>query len=248
MATVMAHILDDVLDPECQVLGFLRVQPGRRLVEQQQAGFGTQRPSDLHHLAGTVGQAAHQLAAVALQVQEVDDLLHLLAESDLLATHRRQEQNVGKEIRAAMHMAADQQVVEHRFAVEQFGILERPGDAEFGHPMGRCAGHVRAGEGHAPGVGVVEAADDVEDGGLAGTVGADDAEHLAFQDRKRNIPHRMNPPETQRQVLGLEQRRHPSTPGDFALRNRGAAAARSRRGRCRSSATFLPPRSAHSCR
>ena len=182
-------------------------KPRRRLVEQQQARFRTQRPPDFHHLSSAVGKIAHGLPAMALQVQQIDHRFHPFPKRDLLPAHGQQEQHVGQKIGAAMHMAADKQIVQHRLAVEQLRVLERPSDTQLGDPMRGPAGHVFAGEAHAAGIGVVEAADDVEDGRLAGAVRPDDAEHLAFDDIERHVAHGLHAAETQRQVARLEQRR-----------------------------------------
>ena len=100
---------------------------------------------------------------------------------------------------------SDQHVGEHGLVLEQFRILERTGDAEGGDPMRGHVGDVRALEGHGARLGVVETADEVEHRGLAGTVGADDAEHLAGADAEGHVANGLDPTEADRQAAGLEQ-------------------------------------------
>ena len=69
-----AQLVLDVLNPEGHVVGFLHVEPGRGLVEQQQFGFGTQGAGQLNDLAHAIRQARHHGVAVVLQVKKIDDL------------------------------------------------------------------------------------------------------------------------------------------------------------------------------
>ena len=68
--------------------------------------------------------------AVALELDEFDDLLDRLALADFLAPHGRQKQHFGERIGPDAGMAAGEQIVHHRHLREQFAVLEGAGDAE----------------------------------------------------------------------------------------------------------------------
>ena len=69
--------------------------------------------------------------------------------------------------------------VEHRHRRHQLRRLEAARHAQAGDAVGCQAGHVAPAERHPAAVGPVEPGDQVGEGGLAGAVGADDAQHLA---------------------------------------------------------------------
>ncbi len=52
---------------------------------------------------------------------------------------------------------------------------------------------------------LVDTTDQVEDGGLAGAVGADNGEHLALFDRKRHAVHRFDATEVNGEILDFEK-------------------------------------------
>jgi hypothetical protein len=69
--------------------------------------------------------------------------------------------------------SSQHEVVEDRHALEQGDVLERPGHAERGHAVRGEGGRVRPIDHDAAAVGMVEAADQVQHGRLAGAVRAD---------------------------------------------------------------------------
>jgi hypothetical protein len=92
--------------------------------------------------------------------------------------------SLAPEAGAAMHVVADQQVLQHGGVFEQFDVLEGACDAQFGHPMRGRAGERRSVEVDGARGRGVDAADQVEDRGLAGAVGADQREDLACGARR----------------------------------------------------------------
>src|SRR5437867_7839493 len=73
--------------------------------------------------------------------------------------------------------------------------LKRAGDALFAEVRRTPAGDVLAAETNAPGVWSVEPANDIEEGGLAGAIGADEAHDPSLRHREVHGPHRHNPAE-----------------------------------------------------
>jgi hypothetical protein len=100
---------------------------------------------------------------------------------------------------------AQQQVLEHRGVLEQLDVLEGARDAAPGDLVRGHAGDVLVAEDEPPVGGLVDARDEVEDGGLARAVGPDDREHLAHLDLEG---HRVDGPdaaEAHPEVVGREE-------------------------------------------
>ena len=107
-------------------------------------------------------------------------------------------------------MAAEHEVVEHRHVGEQLDVLERARDAD-GRDLVRPAprqlvlsagGAVKQ---DAPALRPVEAADAVEQAGLAGAVGADDGHDLAVVDVEAHAVERGDAAEGERDRLDLKR-------------------------------------------
>ena len=86
---------------------------------------------------------------------------------------------------------------------EQLDVLERARDAEARHRARRQRGDVLAAKADAA-LALVDAADAVEDAGLAGAVGADQREQLAGLDGERQPVQHGEAAEAQGQVLDLQ--------------------------------------------
>jgi hypothetical protein len=101
---------------------------------------------------------------------------------ELHALHRRQEQELGEKARPLVRMPRQQEVLQQGRMLEQLDVLEGAGDAESGDAVRRHVGDVGAVEGELAAGRLVDAAHQIEDGGLAGAVGTDDGEDLALVD------------------------------------------------------------------
>ena len=89
-----------------------------------------------------------------------------------------------------MHVPAEHDVVEHRHAGEQRDVLKRAGDAERGDLRRTQPGDVAALETDRATGRPVEAADHVEQRGLAGAVRTYDRQDLTATDSDRHVLHR----------------------------------------------------------
>ena len=135
-----AEVLLDVLDPEAHALGFFDVQPRRRLVQQQQLRFDAQRAAQFDDLADAVRQIGDQRVAVALQAEEGDHVLDLLAMPQFGAADRRQEGDLRQKADPGMAVPADQQVLQQRRVGKQFDVLEGARDAQAGDLVAPACG------------------------------------------------------------------------------------------------------------
>jgi len=107
-------------------------------------------------------------------------------------------------------VATEHEVVEHGHAPEQGDVLEGARDAELGEPARGQVGDVASLERDAAAVRMVEAADHVEDGRLAGAVGADDRQDLALLGLERHPRHGLHAAERLGRLADLEERAHDS--------------------------------------
>ncbi len=100
--------------------------------------------------------------------------------------------------------SADLHVLQHGHGSERAHDLVGARNA-FLHETERAQpGHVPAAAHHLAGGRLVRAGDHVEERGLAGAVGADEAEDLSAADFKTNVPDRCQPPKELRQMIYLE--------------------------------------------
>jgi len=122
----------------------------------------------------------------------VNEVIGLYATEPGVATGRRSS-SVNPRTRTAARVAlargraearCNQQILEHRDAGERMRHLVGTADPRAAAQVRRGAGDFVAAKHDAPGVGRDVAADQVEQGGLAGAVRPDDAERLSFGERK----------------------------------------------------------------
>ncbi|MCY1368043.1 hypothetical protein D9M69_550020 [compost metagenome] len=211
---------------DLQHLGRLAlVHAGRGLVEQQQARPQRERACDLHAAAVGVREAVGRMVGARREAfaEERDDLARLVAQRFFLAPHRpwlhQRERQLGQctETRHAAHarfhgaqprVCADQHVVEHREVREHAPVLEGTRQAALCELLRGQAGDVVAVEAHLPGIGLVQAGDEVEQRGLARTVRADHAQQFALAHLQVDGVDGREPAEAAHEAADLKQRRH----------------------------------------
>ena len=174
-------------DKAGHVLFFFLVHAAHRLIEQQQLRVERQGAAKFDALSQAVGEAAGRLLAQIFEFEKLDQLLDPGAVRRLLALRQPPIDKGRQDPGAHPHMAAEHDVVEHGHAGKQRDVLKRAGDAERGDAGRPGAGHVPAFEPDRAGVGLVEAADDVEQRGLAGAVRSDDRRQAAAAHRERDV-------------------------------------------------------------
>jgi hypothetical protein len=144
-----------------------------------------------------------------LDLEEVDDLLDELALADLLLPAGAEVEEGLPHRVAHVNVPAQHQVVQHAHVLEQLDVLE--GSC---HPPAGDAARPRAGElvprlrvlveDDVPLLRAVQAADAVQQAGLAGTVGTDHGMDRALPDRHPDTRQRPDAAEAQVHRLGLE--------------------------------------------
>ena len=155
-----------------QVLRLLVGEAGQALVEHQEAAIAGDGAADLHALA--VGERELRGAALRLHLEPQlrEDRRHLVAHIP-----------AGRNALRGRHP----DVVGDGHAVEQADFLKGAAHAAASPQMARHGGAVGAEIADASRARRKVAADDLEQGGLAGAVGADQANDLARADRERHV-------------------------------------------------------------
>ncbi len=210
------ELLTQAQEGDHRVVLLLDGHAGGRLVEQEQRGLGGQRPRHLDQLLHAVGQRAHRLVAVGLEVEEVHQLLGLAPLRDLVPGPPGSREQGVEQVGPHVHVPAEEQVLQARHVLEELDVLEAAADAQLGHPLRRQARDVATAPPHAPRLGAVEAADDVEDARLARAVRPDERRHLALVEGEAD---------------GREGGQAPEVEGDAGELEDGGHAARGRRAR-----------------
>jgi hypothetical protein len=185
------------------------------LVEQEKRRLHGQRPAELDPLLQPVGQLADRRAADVLDLEEVDDLLDLLAMLDLFLQRRPVPEHLPAEVAMHVDRAAGHDVLQRRHALEQGDVLEGAGDALAHGMVWLHRPALDAAESDDAFLRRVEAVDDVEHRGLAGAVGADDGADLALAHVEGDVGDRLDAAEGERDVVHLEQH---VAPGDAVVR------------------------------
>jgi len=159
----------DGLQAAAQVHADLGIQGAQRLIEQQHVGLQGQGAGKCHALLLAAGKLARHAVAQAHQPDEFEQFVAFAAAS------------------AARHfldLQAELDVLRHGHILEQRVVLEDEADIAR---LGGQVGHVAFVQEDLALVGVRQAGDDVEHGGLAAAAGAEQHEELAVLDLQRNV-------------------------------------------------------------
>ncbi len=194
-------------------------QPGRRLVEQQEARLGGQRPGDLEPLQRAEREARRRAVRQRTEAELVEQLAGSLAHPPVLATGA-DARDRPDEPDAALAVLADHHVLEQGHRREQGEVLERAGDAGPGDLVRRQGEQVESVEPHQAGGRVVDATDDVEHRRLARAVGPDQTADLAVVDGEAELVEGDDPAEPHRHFTHVEQRHADrASPSSVSSRN-----------------------------
>src|SRR5918992_3243989 len=198
------------------------VPPRRRLVQEEELGLGGQGPGDLHPPLVSVGEVPGQLVGELVDSHELELLLRLLLPVVLLPAHLRRPENGLEDTLAMMGIGPHDHVLHGRHVLEQADVLERPSDPQPGDLVGlplpwnepeRAGGEdllaVEPDRAHGGGE---DPRDQVEQGGLAGSVRPDEAEDLAFLDDDLDLLERGEAAESLGDVSDLQDRHQEPPP------------------------------------
>jgi hypothetical protein len=181
----VAHVDGQRREEEHQLAPLGGREPGRRLIEQEEARRTGQRHADLELALLAVGQGRHRMVRDRLEPDSLEEIVGRKARG--VRGARAQEA-----VAPARHAAHRQeQVVADREVTEQERRLVRPSEAHPDPLVWRERGDVLAEEADPPGRGREVAGDGVEQRGLAGAVGADQGAALPRGDGERDVLDRL---------------------------------------------------------
>ena len=195
----------DTADLAFEDVHLLMVQAGGGFIEQQQLGLGGQGAGELDALADGERQAAGRPVYVAAQFHELDQFHRPVARAVLLGDDRGQAKRVGEEARPGLAVAADHDVFQHREAIEQRDVLEGAADPLGGDAVAGNGQQGAALEQDVAGTGLVEPAQAVEQGCLAGAVRADQPDDLSGMNVEADLVQRHDATEAYSDVPHAEQ-------------------------------------------
>ncbi len=148
-----------------------------RLVEQQHRGLAGERAGDLDDPLLPQGQRRRAGVRMLAEPAALDLLARLGKQRRLFATV---EPEHGREPAATpAPVRSERDVLQHAARAEQPHVLEGAAEAERREFARGAAGHGLSHQAHLARAGIVDSGDHVEEGALAGAVGADEGMDLA---------------------------------------------------------------------
>ena len=190
-STVSVVLVAERADQLAELVDLGVRQPGGRFVEQQQLRSRRERPRDLDALQRAVRQSDGRPVGEMVERQALED---------------RSRFGSALCVRATVRVAADEHVVEHRQRREQREVLEGASDAEPGDAVRRHSQQILAVEHDTTAGRLVQAADAVEERGLAGAVRPDQRADLALLDREGEVGERDDSAELDPNIFDRQQR------------------------------------------
>ncbi len=172
--------LPDFLQEGHQFLGFPGIESGRRFIQQHEPGLLGQGPGDLQTPGLAVGQGVRGQILPLRQPHQVQQFPGLGPGLGFSLPHPAP----GPQGRQRPHFQAlvppGEDVFQHAHAAEKLDVLESAGQAAPGPLIGGEAHQLLSGKDQPPGRGRQKPVDDIEAGGLARPVGADEGQDLSF--------------------------------------------------------------------
>src|ERR1043166_1081611 len=182
----------DRFDERAEPGGLGGIHPRRRLVQREELGRGREGACHLQAALVSVGQASRRIVGTGADADELEQLQRAPLGVALLAQGRAVSQDRADDAGPGARVPADHHVLERRKVGEQADVLEGARDAGDRHLMGRQPAQRLVVEREAPAVGRVDPGEHVEERGLAGAVGADQAEDFPGRDLERHFAQRLH--------------------------------------------------------
>ena len=194
----------DRVDAVQQILGFGGVHAGGRLVEQQQFHAGGQGACDLELALLAVRQVGRLGGGQSLEVEDAQQVDGLLVHLVLLLPEARGAEDGAAHVVGERLIEVDEHVLLDGELLEQADVLEGSGDAGTHDLIGLFAVHPGSVQPELAFGGLVHAGQQVEHRGLAGAVGADQANEFALVDGHVEVGHGFQTTEGDAEMFGFE--------------------------------------------
>src|SRR4051794_36712334 len=203
-------LVPDLPQQRTEGLGLALGDAARRLVEDEHGRVVGDGHRDVDDAARAGRQLADELVAERAESHQLDEVVDRPRDVVLLSAQRGQaERSRGVVTNRQMPLECLREVLRDGERGEDARVLERPAEAHPRPDVGGEVGDVVTAQAYPPAGRGDEAGQHVEQGRLAGAVGADDTEDLAFVHGDVDIGQRMDATEGDRDGPGLEQCRAP---------------------------------------
>ena len=176
----------DAFDEGAEGFGFSLGDAGGRFVEAEDGLVEGDEPCEFDDAAGTGGEVGDVVARVGSESEEPDDVVSERSLLALALESARETQRGGRQARWVASFGRDLDGLSHGEVGKQRCRLERPSESAPGALSGRRPRDVLAEQGDLA-LRWYEPADGVQQRGLAGTVGADQADGLAWVGNERGV-------------------------------------------------------------
>ncbi len=183
--------------------GFLGVHAGGGLVEEEESGVAGECAGDFQLALVSVGEVAREVVGLVLEADELQKFHGAFAAGVFCLVVAGEAQEGGPEAFLGPGVAADEDVLQDGHVGEESDVLEGAGDAGLGDEVG-LGGQDGALVADLAFGGDVEAGEAVEEGGLAGAVGADETDDLAAVDGEVDVADGGESAESHGDAAGVE--------------------------------------------
>ena len=174
------EFLPQPCDKVHKVLSFLRVHACCRLIQQQELRSGSQRTGNLQTALRAIGQILRCFSRQIIEAEYLQQLVGFDIGSDFIFHISADAQSGLKKVVSYVLMEGNLYIVQYGKLRKQAYILKGTGHSPGSYIRGLHTGHILTAELDSSGGGSVYAGQQVESRGLAGTVGADESDKLAF--------------------------------------------------------------------
>ena len=201
-------IKPNTLYQRAQRHGFGGVHAGGRFVERQQLGVGGQGAGDLQAALVTVGKTGGLIVGARLDADIRQQFMRPRFDGRFLGPRGGTPQHRTEHAGTGAYMAAYHHVLDHRQAGKQADVLEGAGNAALRDLVRLETGKRRAVEFETAAVERINTRQQVEQGGLAGAIGADEAVDFTARNGKIHLGQRLHAAKAFPEVGAGEQRAH----------------------------------------
>ena len=203
-----------------EVFGFPGIEAGGGLVHEQELRLLGQGPGDFQTPLVAVGQGLSGLVLLAPQAHQFQQFQGQPAIFRLGSAHHWQRQEGSKDSHLLVEVNPGENVFQHGHAPEELDILEGAGEPQAGPAVGGQTQHIRASQPDFAGARGQQAVNQVEAGGLAGAVGADQPEDLARRHRKGDVSQGLNAAERFTQAVDFKHGKNLGGKGEKGKREK----------------------------
>ena len=217
----LEHIADlhDILHQFCGLGG---IHACRRLIQQQQAGIGSQRPDDLQPPLCAVRQGPGLHIGHMLHIKDAQQLQRPLMGDSFLFPIFGQPENAGQHRVSFLVMQPDLDVVLHGQVGKQPDILKGPGDAHAVDLNGAFPGGIDAVQQNSASGWLIHLGQQIEHGGFPRAVRPDEPGDLCAPDGEVEVVHGPQTAEIDAQMAAFQNRGFPNIPvGDNRMAGDG---------------------------